>query len=74
MLANACEAHCRGCMTVMEQGGYAANGVKHCVRPADMTGHYLCLHACILRQVANLVAWQISALQTMLGSCLPADM
>ena len=31
-------SNCRGCMTVMEQGGYAANGVKHCVRPADMTG------------------------------------
>ena len=22
----------------MEEGGYAANGVKHCVRPIDMTG------------------------------------
>ena len=27
----------RGCVTVMEQGGYAADGVKHCVRPADMS-------------------------------------
>jgi hypothetical protein len=23
---------------VMEEGGYAANGLKHCVRPMDMTG------------------------------------
>lgn len=23
---------------VMEQGGYAANGLKHCVRPTDMAG------------------------------------
>ena len=22
----------------MEKGGYAASGVKHCVRPVDMTG------------------------------------
>ncbi|KAK9846783.1 hypothetical protein WJX84_001250 [Apatococcus fuscideae] len=28
----------RGCVTVMERGGYAANGIKHCVRPVDMTG------------------------------------
>ncbi|KAL0039027.1 hypothetical protein WJX77_005595 [Trebouxia sp. C0004] len=28
----------RGCITVMEQGGYAASGVKHCVRPVDMSG------------------------------------
>ena len=27
----------------MEQGGYAANGVKHCVRPVDMTGSLLLL-------------------------------
>jgi len=30
----------RGCITVMENGGYAANGVKHGVRPIDMTGKY----------------------------------
>lgn len=28
----------RGCVTVMHEGGYAANGLKHCVRPMDMTG------------------------------------
>jgi hypothetical protein len=28
----------RGCVTVMEAGSYAANGVKHCVRPVDMAG------------------------------------
>lgn len=22
----------------MEEGGYAANGIKHCVRPMDMSG------------------------------------
>ena len=41
----------RGCITVMEQGGYAASGVKHCVRPVDMSGKctnwvttVLCMH------------------------------
>ena len=28
----------RGCITVMEAGGYAAAGLKHCVRPIDMAG------------------------------------
>ncbi|KAL4516576.1 hypothetical protein Ndes2526B_g05164 [Nannochloris sp. 'desiccata'] len=28
----------RGCVAVMEAGSYAANGVKHCVRPVDMAG------------------------------------
>ena len=28
----------RGCVAVMEDGGYAATGLKHCVRPMDMTG------------------------------------
>jgi hypothetical protein len=28
----------RGCMTVMEEGGFAADGMKHCVRPSDMSG------------------------------------
>ncbi|KAK9904144.1 hypothetical protein WJX75_005380 [Coccomyxa subellipsoidea] len=28
----------RGCITVMEAGGYAVEGVKHCVRPADLAG------------------------------------
>ncbi len=25
-------------LAVMEEGGYAANGIKHCVRPMDMSG------------------------------------
>ena len=36
---------------MMEQGGYAASGVKHCVRPVDMSGKctnwvttVLCMH------------------------------
>lgn len=28
---------CPSC-AVMEEGGYAANGIKHCVRPMDMSG------------------------------------
>lgn len=36
------------CVCVMEEGGYAANGVKHCVRPIDMTGKSA---AIILRQM-----------------------
>lgn len=28
----------RGCICKMEEGSYSANGVKHCVRPCDMTG------------------------------------
>jgi len=28
----------RGCITVMHSGGYAAAGLKHCVRPVDMAG------------------------------------
>jgi hypothetical protein len=28
----------RGCVTVLEEGGFAANGVKHCIRPVDMEG------------------------------------
>ena len=35
---------CRGCITVMEKGGYAASGVKHCVRPVDMTGDLSCAY------------------------------
>jgi hypothetical protein len=38
----------RGCVTVMEHSGYAANGVKHCVRPIDMTGKSA---AMILRKI-----------------------
>ena len=32
----------------MEEGSYAANGVKHCIRPCDMTGKS---SAIILRQM-----------------------
>ena len=28
----------RGCVLAMEEGSYAANGIKHCVRPCDMAG------------------------------------
>ena len=38
----------RGCITVMENAGFAANGVKHCVRPIDMTGKSA---AMILRKI-----------------------
>jgi len=39
---------------VMEQGGYAASGVKHCVRPVDMSGKtqiaiYSSLYACMVK-------------------------
>lgn len=32
----------------MEEGSYSANGVKHCIRPVDMTGKS---SAVILRQM-----------------------
>ncbi len=38
----------RGCICVMEESSYSANGVKHCIRPCDMTGKSA---ACILRQI-----------------------
>lgn len=38
----------RGCITVMEEGSFAANGVKHCIRPVDMAGKSA---AFILRQM-----------------------
>ena len=38
----------RGCITVMEEASFAANGVKHCIRPVDMTGKSA---AFILRQM-----------------------
>jgi hypothetical protein len=28
----------RGCITIMEAGGYAVEGQKHCVRPVDLSG------------------------------------
>lgn len=36
----------------MEESGYAANGIKHCVRPCDMTGKS---SAIILRQMHHQV-------------------
>ena len=33
---------------MMEEASYSANGVKHCIRPCDMTGKSA---ACILRQM-----------------------
>eukprot|EP01016_Furgasonia_blochmanni_P042581 TRINITY_DN5663_c0_g1_i5.p1 TRINITY_DN5663_c0_g1~~TRINITY_DN5663_c0_g1_i5.p1 ORF type:complete len:831 (+),score=111.95 TRINITY_DN5663_c0_g1_i5:560-3052(+) len=42
----------RGCITVMEENSYAANGIKHCVRPCDMSGKSA---AIILRQMHSRV-------------------
>jgi len=42
----------RGCITIMEEDSYAANGIKHCVRPTDMTGKSA---AIILRQMHHRV-------------------
>jgi len=42
----------RGCITIMEEDSYAANGIKHCVRPCDMTGKSAAL---ILRQMHHRV-------------------
>jgi hypothetical protein len=36
----------------MEENSYAANGVKHCIRPSDMTGKSA---AIILRQMHPVV-------------------
>lgn len=38
----------------MEEGGYAANGIKHCVRPMDMSGKSAGM---ILRRI-NPRAWK----------------
>ena len=38
----------RGCICIMEENSYAGNGVKHCIRPTDMTGKSC---AVILRQM-----------------------
>lgn len=37
---------------MMKENSYAANGVKHCVRPCDMTGKSA---AVILRQMHSIV-------------------
>lgn len=46
----------RGCICVMKENSYAANGVKHCVRPCDMTGKSA---AIILRQMHSLVTVEV---------------
>ena len=38
----------RGCILRMEEASYSANGIKHCIRPCDMTGKSA---AVILRQM-----------------------
>lgn len=38
----------RGCICVMSESGYAANGITHCIRPVDMEGKSVAL---ILRQI-----------------------
>ena len=38
----------RGCICIMQENSYASNGVKHCIRPIDMTGKSC---AVILRQM-----------------------
>ena len=38
----------RGCVTVLEPGTYAADGIKHAIKPIDMTGQSA---AVILRQI-----------------------
>jgi len=44
----------RGCITIMHDKSYAANAVKHCVRPCDMTGKSAGL---IMRKI-NKEAWK----------------
>jgi hypothetical protein len=41
----------------MEEGSYSANGVKHCIRPCDMTGKS---SAVILRQMHPIVVREAS--------------
>lgn len=50
----------RGCICVMEENSYAANGVKHCVRPCDMTGKS---SAVILRQMHHQVVVKFIIIQ-----------
>mmetsp|Transcript_16910 Transcript_16910/g.14800 ORF Transcript_16910/g.14800 Transcript_16910/m.14800 type:complete len:183 (-) Transcript_16910:67-615(-) len=42
----------RGCITILEEESFAANGIKHCVRPCDMTGKSAAL---IMRQMHHKV-------------------
>ena len=42
----------RGCICIMEENSYAGNGIKHCIRPIDMTGKST---AIILRQMHPVV-------------------
>ena len=47
----------RGCICVMNENSYAANGVKHCVRPCDMSGKSA---AVIMRQMHHQVVREAS--------------
>ena len=47
----------RGCILSMEENSYAANGVKHCVRPCDMSGKSA---AIIMRQMHHQVVVVVS--------------
>ena len=65
----------RGCICKMEEGSYSANGVKHCVRPCDMTGKS---SAVILRQMHSNVVKEAEKLDLnidlpMWFSCLSLD-
>lgn len=44
----------RGCITIMHDKSYAANAIKHCVRPCDMSGKSAGL---IMRKI-NAGAWK----------------
>ena len=59
----------------MEENSYAANGVKHCVRPCDMTGKSA---AIILRQMHSQVVSEASKYDELIDfpawlSCLSKD-
>ncbi|GMH40289.1 hypothetical protein BSKO_08193 [Bryopsis sp. KO-2023] len=48
----------RGCITVMEEGSYAADGVKHCVRPMDMMGKNAGIIMRKINPEAMMAAWK----------------
>ena len=50
----------RGCICVMNENSYAANGVKHCVRPCDMSGKSA---AIIMRQMHHQVVVNFALLR-----------
>jgi hypothetical protein len=47
----------RGCVLVMHPGGYAVTGVKHCVRPMDMTGEHVLFTRCCNSATTDM-AWR----------------